>query len=206
MKIRKVNKITMANYKLETLKLSNHAKERYAERIMDKDNKADVLVFIQKNEQKIKEDIFKMITYGELLYSGKPTVDYNKQPVDIFLKDTWVIIVDIAKQNVVTLYSIDLGLGDEFNKEYINRLLEKLKQAKERHEEALIGINTQTETYNSIIKENIEQINNYRQIVKNLEKQNQGYMDVIESLRIENTAAERGVRDVIATMIGKKVF
>ena len=196
----------MANYKLETLKLSNHAKERYAERIMDKDNKADVLVFIQKNEQKIKEDIFKMITYGELLYSGKPTVDYNKQPVDIFLKDTWVIIVDIAKQNVVTLYSIDLGLGDEFNKEYINRLLEKLKQAKERHEEALIGINTQTETYNSIIKENIEQINNYRQIVKNLEKQNQGYMDVIESLRIENTAAERGVRDVIATMTGKKVF
>ena len=196
----------MANYKLETLKLSNHAKERYAERIMDKDNKADVLVFIQKNEQKIKEDIFKMITYGELLYSGKPTVDYNKQPVDIFLKDTWVIIVDIAKQNVVTLYSIDLGLGDEFNKEYIDRLLEKLKQAKERHEEALIGINTQTETYNSIIKENIEQINNYRQIVKNLEKQNQGYMDVIESLRIENTAAERGVRDVIATMTGKKVF
>ena len=196
----------MANYKLETLKLSNHVKERYAERIMDKDNKADVLVFIQKNEQKIKEDIFKMITYGELLYSGKPTVDYNKQPVDIFLKDTWVIIVDIAKQNVVTLYSIDLGLGDEFNKEYINRLLEKLKQAKERHEEALIGINTQTETYNSIIKENIEQINNYRQIVKNLEKQNQGYMDVIESLRIENTAAERGVRDVIATMTGKKVF
>ena len=196
----------MANYKLETLKLSNHAKERYAERIMDKDNKADVLVFIQKHEQKIKEDIFKMITYGELLYSGKPTVDYNKQPVDIFLKDTWVIIVDIAKQNVVTLYSIDLGLGDEFNKEYINRLLEKLKQAKERHEEALIGINTQTETYNSIIKENIEQINNYRQIVKNLEKQNQGYMDVIESLRFENTAAERGVRDVIATMTGKKVF
>lgn len=196
----------MANYKLETLKLSNHAKERFAERIMDKDNKADVLVFIQKNEQKIKEDIFKMITYGELLYSGKPTVDYNKQPVDIFLKDTWVIIVDIAKQNVVTLYSIDLGLGDEFNKEYINRLLEKLKQAKERHEEALIGINTQTETYNRIIKENIEQINNYRQIVKNLEKQNQGFMDVIESLRIENTAAERGVRDVIATMTGKKIF
>ena len=86
----------MANYKLETLKVSNHAKERYSERIMDKDNKADMLVFIQKNEQKIKEDIFKMITYGEILYSGKPTVDYNKQPVDIFLKDTWVVIVDIT--------------------------------------------------------------------------------------------------------------
>ena len=39
----------MTNYKLENLKLSNHAKERYAERIMDKDNKADINVFIQKN-------------------------------------------------------------------------------------------------------------------------------------------------------------
>ena len=196
----------MANYKLETLKISNHAKERYSERIMDKDNKADMLVFIQKNEQKIKEDIFKMITYGELLYSGKPTVDYNKQPVDIFLKDTWVVIVDIAKQNVITLYSIDLGLGDEFNKQYIEKLLEKLKQAKERHEEALIGINTQIDTYNTIIKENVDQINEYRRIIKSLENQNQGYLEVIDNLRVENTAAERGVRDVIAVMTGKKVF
>ena len=196
----------MANYKLETLKVSNHAKERYSERIMDKDNKADMLVFIQKNEQKIKEDIFKMITYGELLYSGKPTVDYNKQPVDIFLKDTWVVIVDIAKQNVITLYSIDLGLGDEFNKQYIEKLLEKLKQAKERHEEALIGINTQIDTYNTIIKENVDQINEWRRIIKSLENQNQGYLEVIDNLRVENTAAERGVRDVIAVMTGKKVF
>lgn len=196
----------MANYKLETLKVSNHAKERYSERIMDKDNKADMLVFIQKNEQKIKEDIFKMITYGELLYSGKPTVDYNKQPVDIFLKDTWVVIVDVAKQNVITLYSIDLGLGDEFNKQYIEKLLEKLKQAKERHEEALIGINTQIDTYNTIIKENVDQINEYRRIIKSLENQNQGYLEVIDNLRVENTAAERGVRDVIAVMTGKKVF
>ena len=196
----------MANYKLETLKVSNHAKERYSERIMDKDNKADMLVFIQKNEQKIKEDIFKMITYGELLYSGKPTVDYNKQPVDIFLKDTWVVIVDITKQNVITLYSIDLDLGDEFNKQYIEKLLEKLKQAKERHEEALIGINTQIDTYNTIIKENVDQINEYRRIIKSLENQNQGYLEVIDNLRVENTAAERGVRDVIAVMTGKKVF
>ena len=196
----------MTNYKLENLKLSNHAKERYAERIMDKDNKADINVFIQKNEQKIKEDIFKMITYGELLYSGRPTVDYNKQPVDIFLKDTWVIIVDIAKQNVITLYSIDLGLGDDFNKEYINKLLEKLSSAKQRHEEAQIGINTQIETYNTIVKENIDMINDYRSKIKILEKQNQGYLDVIDTLRVENTAAEREVRDVVAVMTGKKVF
>lgn len=196
----------MTNYKLENLKLSNHAKERYAERIMDKDNKADINVFIQKNEQKIKEDIFKMITYGELLYSGRPTVDYNKQPVDIFLKDTWVIIVDIAKQNVITLYSIDLGLGDDFNKEYINKLLEKLSSAKQRYEEAQIGINTQIETYNTIVKENIDMINDYRSKIKILEKQNQGYLDVIDTLRVENTAAEREVRDVVAVMTGKKVF
>ena len=49
-------------------------------------------------------------------------------------------------------------------------------------------------------------INDYRSKIKILEKQNQGYLDVIDTLRVENTAAEREVRDVVAVMTGKKVF
>ena len=192
--------------KLEKLKFSQHCMQRYAERIMDKDSKADVAVFIAQHEQKIKEDIFKMIQYGTLLYSGKSTCEFNKQPVDIFLNGTWVIIVDIAKANVITLYSIDLGLGNEFNQEYINRLMDKLSAAKEEYESVCVGIQTQAETYSSIIKDNTEQINEYKQIIKNLEKQNQAYTDVIASLEVDKTVAEKDIREIIATMIGKKVF
>lgn len=193
-------------YTLENLKFSTHSRERYAERIMDKDSKSDVAVFIAQHEQKIKEDIAKMIQYGTLLYSGKSVHEFNKQPVDIFLNGTWVIIVDIAKFNVVTLYSIDLGLGNDFNNEYIKKLLEKLNAARETYETVNIGIQAQTETYSSIIKENTEQINDYRRIVKELEKQNQAYTDVIESLEADRIVAEKDIRDIIATFTGKKVF
>ena len=193
-------------YTLENLKFSQHSKERYSERIMDKDTKSDIAVFIAQHEQKIKEDIFKMIQYGTLLFSGKPNYEYNKQPVDIFLNGTWVIIVDIAKCNVITLYSIDLGVGAEFNQEYINKLLNKLNAAKDEYDTVNIGIQTQKETYSSIIKENNEQINELKTMIKNLEKQNQAYLDVIENLDTDRIVAEKEIRDIIATMIGKKIF
>lgn len=193
-------------YTLENIKISTHAKERYSQRIMDKDSKSDVAVFIAQHEQKIKEDIYKMIEYGTLLFSGKPNYEYNKQPVDIFLNGTWVIIVDIAKCNVITLYSIDLGVGSEFNQEYINKLMDKLNAAKDEYDTVNIGIQTQKETYSSIIKENNEQINELKTMIKNLEKQNQAYLDVIESLDADRIVAEKEIRDIIATMIGKKIF
>lgn len=196
----------MQKYTIENIKISNHAKERYSLRIKDKDDKSDMAVFIAQHEQKIKEDIFKMIQYGTLLYSGKSTCEFNKQPVDIFLNGTWVIIIDIAKANVITLYSIDLGLGNEFNNEYIKRLLDKLNAAKEEYDTVMTGIMTQKETYSSIIKENTDQINELKQMVKNLEKQNNAYLDVIESLEVDKVIAEKNVRDIIATIIGKKVF
>lgn len=193
-------------YNLTNIKISTHAKERYAQRIMDKDDRSDVAVFIAQHETKIKEDILKMIQYGTLLFSGKSPHEFNKQPVDIFLNGTWVIIVDIAKCNVVTLYSIDLGLGNEFNQEYINRLLEKLNNAKETFETINTGIQTQKTTYSSLIEENEKQINDYKQIINTLQKQNQAYTDVIETLEADKIVAEKDIRDIIAVMIGKKVF
>lgn len=198
--------MSVTKYTLENIKISNHCAERYSERLMDKDTKSDVAVFIAQHKQKIKEDIFKMIEYGTLLYSGKSVSEFNRQPVDIFLNGTWVIIVDIAKCNVITLYSIDLGLGNDFNQEYISKLMQKLDAAKEEYEAVVMGINTQKETYSSIIKENVGQINEYKQIINTLEKQNQAYTDVIESLEADKIVAEKYVRDIIATMIGKKVF
>lgn len=196
----------MKEYYLDTIKISDHCAQRYAERIMDKDTKMDITVFVASHKQKIKENIFKMIQYGTLLYSGKSVSEFNKQPVDVFLNGTWVVIVDIAKSNVITLYSIDLGLGDEFNNEYIGKLMSKLNKAKEEYEAVKLGIETQAETYSSIIKENEAMINEYRRILNGLEEQNKAYNDVIKSLEVDKTVAEKDIRDIVATFIGKKVF
>ena len=56
-----------------TYKISAHCEQRYAERIMEKDTKVDINKFIADNRDKIKNDINKMISYGELIYQGKQT-------------------------------------------------------------------------------------------------------------------------------------
>ena len=96
--------------------ISVHARQRYAERIMGKED-TDVNRFVTLNENKIKTDINKLIQYGELIYTGKQSQKDGKgNMVDVFLKDCWVVIADSRIKNVITLYKIDLGLDDEFNK------------------------------------------------------------------------------------------
>ena len=68
-------------------------------------------------------------------------------------------------------------------------------------------LNTLSERISSLTKRLLDtQINEYKQIVKNLELQNQAYNDVIDSLEVDRTVAEKEIRDIIATFIGKKVF
>ena len=192
---------------LDTLKFSVHSLQRYAERIMDRESKLEVNMFIQEHEEKIQTDIKKMIQYGELLYSGKPTSDiYERRPVDIYLNGLWVIIVDIGRNNVVTLYSIDLGVGEEMNNLYVKKLTDKLVAAKQNLVDVKEEIDMQADTYRDVIAQNEALIAEYRKDIKDLEKFNENYRGVIDGLNTRVNAAEREVRDVVAQMIGKKIF
>lgn len=110
-------------------KISAHCEQRYAERIMHKDAKNDINRFIVENRDKIKTDLNKIILYGKLIFSGKQNrKDGKGNIIDVYLKDTWVILVDSKNLNIITLYKIDLGCGDDFNNEYILKMLAKLEK------------------------------------------------------------------------------
>lgn len=193
--------------KLANIKLTQHAEERYAERIMNRNDRIEVTTFIAQNKEKIRTDILKMIEFGTLLYSGKPTSDiYNRQAVDIYLNGTWVVILDKSAQKVVTLYSIDLGVGPELNETYINRLEEKLSEAKARKEEVAAATKEEIETYRTMIAENEALVQEYRKNIKNLEALIDSYRDVLQNLQVKTEIADKEVRTVVATFIGKKIF
>ena len=188
------------------MEISKHAETRYAERIMNKAEKADVTVFVQNHREKIKNDIEKMVEFGFLLYSGRSVSEYNKNVVDVYLRDTWVVIVDKEKQLVVTLYSIDLGVGKEFNDEYITLMRNKLDKAKAEYEsQKMIIVKKQVECKN-IMEQNRQVIADYRKIIKALEEQNQMYDDLIDSMQTNMQVAEKDVRDIVAVFVGRKVF
>ena len=192
---------------LTNYKISKHAMERYCSRIMNKDNMSDINRLIKENEEKIKTDINKLITYGECIFQGKQSQKDGKGKVlDVFLKDTWIVLVDIPAATVVTLYKVDLGCGDEFNLEYINKMLEKINEYKNQLNECQISTELENKQYKDFINEAQCQINEYKSIIKNLEEMCNGYQTIINNNIVKVSIANKNVADTVNTLVGKKEF
>lgn len=186
--------------------ISKHAKERYAERIMGKED-VDINRFITLNEEKIQTDINKLISYGELIYQGKQTQkDGKTNIIDVFLKDCWVVLVDSRSHNVITLYKIDLKLDEEFNKVYVSKMTEKLNTQKEILDSVQQQVQTESNTYKEMIVDAENQIKEYRTMIKNLEELCVGYRTIIDNNNVKIAQADRDVADVVNAMIGRREF
>ena len=190
-----------------TYNISSHAKTRYAERIMGKENDTDINRFITLNEEKIKTDINKLISYGELIYTGKQSQKDGKgNIIDVYLKDCWVVLVDNRAKNVVTLYKIDLGLDEEFNKAYVFKMVEKLNTYKEVLENTKQQVQTESNTYKEMINDAETQIKEYKGMIKNLEELCVGYKTVIDNNIVRVAQANKDVTETLNTLIGKREF
>lgn len=186
--------------------ISAHAKQRYAERIMGKED-IDVNRFITLNEDKIKTDINKLIQYGDLIFTGKQTnKDGKSNMVDVYLKDCWIVLADSRIKNVITLYKIDLGLDDEFNRAYISKMMEKLNANKSILESVQQQVQEESNTYREMIKDAEAQIKEYRGMIKNLEELCAGYKTIIDNNCVKVSQANKDVAEVLNTLIGKKEF
>lgn len=187
--------------------ISNHAKQRYAERIMGKDDKIDASSFIALHEEKIQTDINKMLQYGELIYTGRQLQKDSKgNIIDVYLKGCWVLLADNKTKNVITLYKIDLGLDDEFTKSYISKMMEKLNQSKNVLQNIQDQVQAESNMYKQMVDKAEAQIKEYRTMIKNLEELCVGYKSIIDNNYVKVSQANRDVAEVINTLIAKKEF
>ena len=190
-----------------TYTVSKHAKERYTERIMDKATANEINTFLVQNDDKIVNDINKMIQYSGLIYTGKQTQkDGRSYNVEVYLNGLWIIIVDLKSKNVITLYKIDLGVDDEFNQEYVRRMMDKFSAAKENVEFVTYEVEHENDSYESLIRQNTDTINEYKSYIKNLEELNAGYKTIIDNNNVKIRMADREAVEVLNKLIGKKEF
>lgn len=190
-----------------TYTVSKHAKERYTERIMDKATANEINTFLVQNEEKIISDINKMIQYGELIYTGKQTQkDGRSYNVEVYLNGLWVVITDVKSKNVITLYKIDLGVDEEFNQEYVKRMIDKFNAAKESLDVITLEVEKENDSYKTMIEQNVALINEYKSYIKNLEELNSGYKTIIDNNTVKIRMADRETVDVLNKLIGKKEF
>ena len=185
------------------MKISEHAMNRYAERIMDRDSKNDVAIYVAGNKDKIQTDIEKMIEYGTLIYSGK--MDKGQGNTSVYVKDTWVVLVDPDAKKVITLYAIDLGVGQEFNEAYVRMLLNKLNETRSKYEAKNNELLNLIKELRDQEAENKEKITSYRRLANELEKANENIGNVIADYETQRYIAEEEIRDIVAVLVGKKI-
>lgn len=193
--------------KIITYNISKHAKERYVQRLLNKEDNSEIQRFIIENEEKIKTDINKMIQFGECIFQGKQLQKDGKgNMISVFLKDTWVVLADTKNENVITLYKIDLGCGDDFNKQYIDKMMDKLNKNKDNLLSVKLEVETESSMYCEMINDAATQINEYKSMIKNLEELCKGYQTIIDNNMVKFSQANKDVAEVINTLINKREF
>lgn len=182
---------------------TNHILERYVERTMGKTGN-ELKQFIVQNSAQIKEKILKLYEYSELFWYGKiKDHDFTYFTIN---RDGWVMVIDKNKTTLVTIYQVDLGLGVDFNKQYIAELkkfvenelneIEKLKLENESlSEEDKKEIDELKET-NKMLQAQIEYNNKQIQIYE----QNRNLRQEEISLR------DKKLHKKIEGFIGAKIF
>lgn len=190
---------------MEHMSITKHAMARYAERIAGRDVLIDINIYIAQNEDKIIEDINKMCQYSEFIYSGK-VGNRDNNAVNVYLSGTWVILTDLNDSKVITLYKVEFNVGDDFNKQFIEKIVAKLNADKAILDEQKSKVAEERSAYEGIIKDNESTINEYRGIIKKLERSNEDYKNVIEGIDSECAAAEMAVKKDIECLVMKKDF
>lgn len=199
----------MSNINTEEINIvvTKHAKERYAERIMNKKDKLEINRYIAENENKIIENITKMVKYGKIVYTGNnPRKDKNGSTikVNIYANKSWVLILSAERNEVITLFKVDLGLDDEFNSLYVEKSMAKLVEQQRVVEDTKQKVISDNDSMRRSVAENTEKIRNYKQYVKQLEEANEGYKAIIDANLIKVKEAEEELANILERIVTKK--
>lgn len=182
--------------------ISSHAKERYAQRIMNRETLTDIRKFVSDHDSDIEKWINKMIESGDSIYTG-PLLKNNY--VEVFLNGLWVVITGPSKKVVVTLYKIDFG-DDEFNEFFIRKMKEKIRKSYKDIETAEISSAEVVSSYQDIIDRNNEDIAYMKKEIRSLEETNEAYETLKSNALIELSDEKRKLRKLVEQLICKHDF
>ena len=109
--------------------VSNHAKERYAERCKDRDSRLEITTYVAEHSQRIEEEINQMLRYGKRVYTGRTEGGKDRVPKEVYVNGLWILLANAETRNVITLYRVDLGCGPDLDKLYVERMVQRLEEA-----------------------------------------------------------------------------
>lgn len=187
------------------INISNHIRERYAERVMGKDE--SIQTYVATHTEQIDEFIKKLVEYGTVIFEGTQNNDKGKKtPIKVYRSNLWLLLVATDNNTAVTLFKVDLGVGEEFDEQYLEKMIGKLRLAEEVRDEKLEAVELE-------IMEKIDEnrsiqndIDDYRKRIKSLEALKSANDTLIAELNTTVKKYNDDVNDTINTLLHKKVF
>ncbi len=126
---------------------------------------------------------------------------YSGKTVGVYLLRgrTWL-------PDVITLYRVDLGCGPDLDKLYVERMVQRLEEAKGHLDETRRKAEEQNRAYQAILQEGEGQIQEYQERIRLLKEMCEGYQAVMRNSRAGVAQAADEVEAIVNTLIGKKKF
>ena len=138
------------------------------------------------------------------MYTGKLR-EYNSAEIYIN-KNGWVFPLDKKNNKLITVYKVDLHLGEEFNQEYTSRMMGAISAIKEEYESMQFDIMLETESIKEEIDEINAKINTYNTILKNLQDEVKNRREHIMLNGKKLTDKENELQIKLEEFICKKIF
>ena len=186
------------------LECTEHILERYAERIQDKKGKTEIKSFVAQNRDRIKDNIQKLFDSSEYL-CGQKIKEHNFTHFYVN-KDGWVLITDKDKNKLITLYKVDLNLGSELNKLYIEKMITDIKGKINDLDNLELYIINHKEINKTEKEANDAEIKELKEKIKFLEETNTLYAQKEKQMDAEFQVEQRKLFNQIEGFIGARVF
>jgi predicted transcriptional regulator len=113
------------------MELTNHAYERYCERILNI-SENDIKKYLEENKEDVKNSFIELLNKSIFLFKGAYC---ENNIVNYYVVDNFIIVVNESNEAIITLYKINFGLGEDINKIVTNELIKKINILKEKEQE-----------------------------------------------------------------------
>lgn len=181
------------------LQVSNHAMDRYKERVRNDDTN----VLDEETKKKYTEELKKLYLSSELVYSG--IIGHSTNEVDVYLnKNGWVLLLAKNQKQVITLYKVDLNVGDDdLNQVYIDKSLAQIKSIIEDGKRISDEVDTNKVLYLDEIEKNKVLIKELKAQLDMLAARNESLADLVKTEDVKNYQSKVKLRNVLENYMVK---
>lgn len=187
------NKKELTNYNI-----SKHAQKRYCERVNGYMDETSVNRFISLHSTEMRERINKLISYGEEVFEGDLRRYKN---TTIVRNGNWIIVVSKKDNVVVTLWEKDLGLGKDFNKDYVSKMVGKIQQKNNEKKKIFESNTKEIERIDSTISDNNLKIVELELYLSGLKVANESLFALKENMNINTKGIDMDISDCVDQLL-----